>query len=92
MTSYYYYKDKMTKQKRNKKRSSDSEVDEEEEQESDDDDSKPEAPAERHFDEQQTRADILKVMHESLTPPGEQFIVLSLAQTRITSASTRDAR
>jgi hypothetical protein len=56
--------------------SSSEEDDEEEEEEKRDEeksetDDEPEAPVHRQFDEEQTRAEILKRMQESLLPPGE---------------------
>ena len=58
----------MTKKKKTSKRnsSSDSEVDKEAEK-SESDDEKPEAPQDRHFDEVQTRADIVKIMVTNAT-------------------------
>ena len=62
--------------------SSSSESKEEEEKKDDeksetDDDDEPEAPVERQFDEEQTRAEMIKVMEESLMPPGETMPNLS---------------
>ena len=67
--------------KRSSSSSSESKEEEEkkddEKSETDDDDDEPEAPVERQFDEEQTRAEILKVMEESLMPPGETMPNLS---------------
>lgn len=67
--------------KRSSSSSSESKEEEEkkddEKSETDDDDHEPEAPVERQFDEEQTRAEILKVMEESLMPPGETMTNLS---------------
>ena len=80
----------MTKKKKTSKRnsSSDSEVDKEAEK-SESDDEKPEAPPDRHFDEVQTRADIVKIMEQSITPPGETPLKLSWSHIP-TTASTND--
>nr|CAH0107288.1 unnamed protein product [Daphnia galeata] len=67
--------------KRSSSSSSESKEEEEkkddEKSETDDDDDEPEAPVERQFDEEQTRAEMIKVMEESLMPPGETMPNLS---------------
>ncbi len=76
----------MRKKKRSSS-SSESEVDDGKRPESETDDEKPEAPPDRHFDEVQTRADILKIMEESLTPPGETPVKLSWSQITPTASN-----
>jgi hypothetical protein len=73
----------MTKRSSSSSSSESKDDDEEEEKKDDeksetnDDDDEPEAPVERQFDEEQTRAEMIKVMEESLMPPGETMPNLS---------------
>lgn len=72
--------------------SSSSEEEDEEEEKRDEEksetDDEPEAPVQRQFDEEQTRAEILKRMEESLLPPGE--IMPNLLWTPNTTGSPSD--
>lgn len=49
-----------------------------EEEEDEIEEEEPEPPEKRRFDEEKTRAQILKVMKESLAPPSERSVNISL--------------
>jgi hypothetical protein len=78
------------------KRSNSSSSEEEEEKRDDEKsetDDEPEAPVQRQFDEEQTRADIVKMMEESLLPPGETMPNLVwIPNTSGSPSNVNDAR
>ena len=49
----------------------------------------PEAPVKRRFDQEKTREQIIKKMKESLMPPSDRSIKLSLGATPVNSNNPR---
>jgi hypothetical protein len=79
----------MTKQSDSSSSEEENEEEEKRDEEKCETDDEPEAPAERQFEEEQTRAEILKRMQESLVPPGETMH--NLLWTPSTTASPSDS-